>query len=387
MSRSAKMDLNLKALKWARQNINLKPEELPSKLFREQIKEIESGKKKLTLIQANKLAKCYGVSVYFFYQAPKHEKFITEIPDFRSASHQKNYSSSLRMLIQKMKQRQDWLREYLQTEKAKPLSFVGSYNVKAKSQKLADDIIKTFFNSRDEFNKFKKGKDKKDFLNEFIKKLSMHNIIVLKCASFNNNSIHQKEAQGFLLVDKYAPFIFINSKDHPTAQIFTLMHELAHLFIGEEGVSGGLLKKNHSSKIETFCNEVASKTLLSDKELEKNLKPVADQAIRDVSKKHFISSLSILLRLKSSKKITTNQFNKMWEDSKKEIQDYFEKQNHKSGGGHYYNTHLSRTNKKFIQIVYNAYRSESISGATASFLLNIKYNKLKPLYNKAIKAS
>ena len=383
----SKLNLNAKSLKWARENVGLDVAELPPTL-QDTVLAAERGEKKLTLKQANDLAKRYGVSIYFFYREPKSEQFITEIPDFRSLpKRQQKYSHSLRMLIQKLKQRQNWTKDYFKEEGIKPLSFVNSCATESDSQKVADKIIRTFFQSRKKYSEFRIS-NKSKYLNKWIERLAEHNVFVIRCRSASKEKkIELQDARGFVLVDKYAPFIFVNSNDHPTAQIFTLIHELAHLFIGKEGVSGEI-NKNTSNSIEKFCNQAASRVLLTDEELDQSLIQPSKEEIKKVSQKYLISSLSILLRLKEAKKINDEEFQSMWSSAQKEMKEFLISSQKllksKKGGGSYYNTEISRSNKKFVKLVYNAYRSEFISGSVASSLLNVKYTNLKKLYKKSV---
>src|SRR3546814_121835 len=67
----------------------------------------------------------------------------------------------------------------------------------------------------------------------------------------------------FALADPIAPFVVINDRDAKTAWSFTLLHEVAHLWIGATGVSGG----HFEGSTEQFCNDVASSFLLPPREL------------------------------------------------------------------------------------------------------------------------
>ena len=409
MSFSPKISLNCQTLKWARENAGLEYNDIHD-IGISRIKNLEKGKDQPTLTEANILAKYYGVSVNIFYFSPPKQK-ISDLTDFRQFAgadikKNKNYSKELRLLINKFQQRQNWLRDYCKEEKVKSLRFVNSVQISYNTQKVADKIVSSFFNSREDYLSFHKGKvliedklkirkkNKEKFLSTLIKKLGGHGIIVLKCKGFDNeNSIKLEEARGFILTDKYTPFIFLHSEDHITAQIFTLIHELVHLFIDEPGVIGEL-SKNSFNKVEKFCNQVASRFLLTEKELSfyfnlkrknKNLKILKEEIteiITKLSNKFFISKLSILLRLKEQKIIVESLFNSLWKEFKTEMEDWIENnqmQMKKNEGGNFYSTMVSRTNREFIKIVYSAYQTQNITGSQASSLLNLKVDKFRSL--------
>ena len=408
MSFSPKLNLNYQTLKWARKNAGLVHSDI-SDIKTRHIKDLESGRVQPTLNEAYTLADCYGVPLNIFYFPPP-KKSISDLTDFRQVSKEKrggnkSYSKELRLLINKLQQRQNWLKDYFKEEKVKPLSFVHSVKINDNTQRVANKIVNSFFNSRKEYLKFHEEKKlieeslkirkkrKQKNLSTLIKKLGNYGVIVLKCKAFNNeNRIELKEARGFILSDKYAPFIFLHSEDYITAQIFTLIHELAHLFINESGVVGELSK--NSNKIEKFCNQVASRFLLTEKELsssfdlEKNdnksemSKEKITKIIKKVSDKFFISKLSVLLRLKEQQIIKDNLFNSLWSEFYTEMEEWISKNKEKTkdqSGGNYYNTMVSRTNRDFIKIVYSAYQTKNITGSQASSLLNLKVDNFKTL--------
>lgn len=77
------------------------------------------------------------------------------------------------------------------------------------------------------------------------------------------------EFRGFALVDEYAPLIFINGADFTSAQMFTLIHELVHIWIGEGGVSNFEAMQPLPIEIERYCNAVAAEVLVPRAELTK----------------------------------------------------------------------------------------------------------------------
>ena len=410
MSFSPKLNLNYQTLKWARENAGLAHSDISGIDIRD-IKDLESGRVQPTLNEAYTLANCYGVPLNIFYFPPP-KKSISDITDFRQffkekkGKTNKSYSKELRLLINKLQQRQNWLNGYFKEEKVKALSFVHSVKTNHHTQTTANKIVSSFFNSREKYLNFHREeslvkniprirkKAKERFLSTLIKKLGSYGIIVLKCKGFNNeNSIELKEVRGFVLSDKYAPFVFLHSEDHVTAQIFTLIHELVHLFIDESGVVGEL-SKNSSNKTEKFCNQVASRFLLTERELSSHfnlkennnkLKMSKEKTIRiikEVSNKFFISKLSVLLRLKEQGLITGSLFNSLWNEFHTQMKEWISKNKKKMAkqeGGNFYNTMLSRTNRSFIKIVYSAYQTKNITGSQASSLLNLKIDKFKNL--------
>ena len=413
MSFSPKLNLNYQTLKWARENAGFELSDIHN-IDSKRLEQLENGKDKPTLKETNTLADLYGISSNIFYFPPPKQS-ILDITDFRQFHRKKGkkYSKELRLLINKLQQRQNWLKGYFIEEKVKPLSFVNSVKTNSSIQKTADKMIKIFFSSRQHYLKFHKEEKMKDnipklskkskekFLSTLIEKFGNYGVVIVKCRGFNNeNGIELEEARGFILSDKYAPFIFLHSKDYITAQIFTLIHELAHLFINESGIVGEL-QKDHSNKIEKFCNQVASRFLLTESELsmyfglkqelnKKIPKETVIKTVDKVSKRFFISKLSVLIRLKEQKIIKDSLFNHLWNEFYTEMTQWIQnrdekiikrKEENNPSAGNFYNTMISRTNKTFIKIVYSAYETNNITGSQASSLLNVKVDNFKNLIN------
>jgi Zn-dependent peptidase ImmA (M78 family) len=82
--------------------------------------------------------------------------------------------------------------------------------------------------------------------------------------------------RGFALADDVAPFVAVNANDSKGAQSFTMIHELAHLWLGLTGVSG----RDGEREVEKFCNDVAGEFLLPSPELDQ-LKIIEANGISD----------------------------------------------------------------------------------------------------------
>jgi Zn-dependent peptidase ImmA (M78 family) len=107
------------------------------------------------------------------------------------------------------------------------------------------------------------------------------------------------EFRGFALADDYAPLIFVNGADGKAAQMFTLAHELVHIWIDESGVSNLRQTFAPDGGIERFCNAVAAKVLVPDEDVEE-FWPQArskESPWEWLGKRFKLSSLVVLRRL------------------------------------------------------------------------------------------
>lgn len=100
----------------------------------------------------------------------------------------------------------------------------------------------------------------------------------------------------------YAPFIFINSQDWTAPQLFTLVHELAHIWIAETGISNDLepdiKNKDKLHPVELLCNLIAANALMPRKYIS-SLDPLVFQNSKEVygvAKNFGVSSFALLVR-------------------------------------------------------------------------------------------
>jgi len=145
------------------------------------------------------------------------------------------------------------------------------------------------------------------------------------------------EFRGFALSDKYAPLIFINSKDAKAAQLFTLAHELVHIWLGLSGVSNLVLTRSPDIEIERFCNKVAAELLVPIEELKAAWADNAGAAdkITLTARQFRVSSLVILRRLYDAGYLTYEAFQQLYTA---EMMQFNQVATNKEGGGDFYRT-------------------------------------------------
>lgn len=204
---------------------------------------------------------------YFFLPEPPEESL--PVSDFRTVDDApvRQPSPNLLDTIYGMQQRQSWLRDYLIEEGADPKAFVGSFDLHSDPKQVAQAMRGGLGLQSGWAGQARTWSDALMVLRECIEGLG---ILIVFNGVVNNDS-HRKldpqEFRGFVLSDKYAPLVFINGADFKGAQMFTLAHELAYIWIGEEGVSNLDDLQPPAVEVEIFCNKVAAEFLIPEDEL------------------------------------------------------------------------------------------------------------------------
>ena len=141
------------------------------------------------------------------------------------------------------------------------------------------------------------------------------------------NNTHRQlsvdEFRGFALSDPYAPLVFINSRDSKGAQMFTLAHELVHIWLGVSGVSNLEATYAPNHRIERFCNRVAAEVLVPAIELRTEWPTARTQSrpLASLAQRFKVSSLVLLRRLRDLRFISEAQFERQYADEEKRFQE------------------------------------------------------------------
>ena len=248
-------------LRWARERAGMEVEALERRFPK--YHEWESGTALPTLKQVEKLANATHAPVgYFFLTEPPHESL--PIPDLRTVGSLPvdQPSPNLLSTIYQCQQRQEWYREFARAEAEASLPFIGSVTTASDVDRVATRIR----NSLDlDLATQATLPTWTEAMRCFIETADALGVLVMVNGIVGNNT-HRKldpdEFRGFALVDDLAPLIFINGADTKAAQMFTLAHELAHLWLGQSALSDSTPNSIPSDRIEAWCNRVAAELLV-----------------------------------------------------------------------------------------------------------------------------
>ncbi len=213
------------------------------------------GERHPTLKQIEDFAKATHAPVgYLFLAEPPVERI--PIPDLRTMGGGRIAQPSPDLLdtLYLCQQRQEWYRDYARTTREAPLSFVGSVTVKTDAETAAADLRRALDFDLDER---RRAPTWTDALRSFIEQADSLGVLVMVSGIVGNNT-HRKldpeEFRGFALSDDLAPLVFVNGADTKAAQMFTLAHELAHVWLGESALSDAGPLSAPPQAVEAWCS-------------------------------------------------------------------------------------------------------------------------------------
>jgi Zn-dependent peptidase ImmA (M78 family) len=375
-------------LKWARESARMTEQIAAAKVSSSigKLKEWEEGISQPTIRQAQILAKSYKRPFALFF-LPDIPRDFMPLQDFRKSGSKSLTTSSI-FIIREIQQKQRWISDVYSENQEEKLPFVGRFNINDNPQKVANDILQTL-NINPLFYKSDNP------IKEWIDTAETNGIFISRTSFINSRlKLDSEELQGFAIADPHAPFVFVNSEDWNAPQLFTLVHELAHIWIAETGISNevepNLKQKDKFHPVELFCNEVAANALMPN-EIILDFDTSFFQSSKDVfkiAKQLGVSSFALLVRALNLNIISVATYQNLKKQADIDFAEYLrkevekkakQKEREKQGGPNYFLLQLNRNSRLFTQTVLDAFRGGFIEPTLASNLLNVQVTKFQKL--------
>lgn len=342
-----KISLQPTLLRWARERAGLSVDMLAQKMSVKPEKVTaweENGE--LTFKQAQKLADVTHTPFgYLYLPAPPQEAL--SIHDFRTVGSDavRQPSPDLLETLDQAEQIQSWFRDELLMRGQEPLTFVGSLPTDMPVETAADRIRQVVG-----FDVSRNARNWEEALNLQIEQIEATGVLVMRNSVVGNNNYRKlsvDEFRGFALADEYAPLIFINGSDSKGAQMFTLAHELVHIWVGASGVSNLDQTYADHDQVEGFCNQVAAELLVPAAELSQAWDEANFQEdwLQPLTQRFKVSTLVVLRRLNDRDLISRRAFQQRYQAEVERFQVTAEE---RTGGGNFYKTQGSRFSNQFL---------------------------------------
>lgn len=365
-----RVDVKPELLDWAIER-SCGREEILSERF-PKIEEWRSGKSRPTLRQLEKFANLARVPVGYLYLTEPPDEPLP-ITDMRTLGSQgiRRPSPDLLDTIYLCQQRQAWYHDYAERTGERTRNYVGSASTEDEPAAVAEAIRNTLTFTLDDQ---KACKNWEVALRLFIAKAEEAGLLVMisgVVASNTSRPLNIDEFRGFALSDKLAPLVFVNGVDSKAAQMFTLAHELSHIWLGESALSD-LSQKSLAIATEKWCNQVAAELLVPLKSLRNELgREDAIDSVDHLAGVFKVSTLVILRRLRDAGRITENEFRRAYAIRLSRFKSRL-----KSEGGDFYRTQLSRVGRRFARALVGSALEGQTLFRDAFRMLGVKNDKI-----------
>jgi Zn-dependent peptidase ImmA (M78 family) len=364
---TSRVPVNAELLKWAYNRSNKKD------ILHNRFKKLDEwldGDLSPTLRQLEDFSNATSTPLgYFFLQHPPEEEL--PIPHYRSvrAGDKEKSSPDLIETLYTMQRRQDFMKDYFEKYTGEPLSYVSSYK-DFSAVELANKICDLLEIEKDWARKLKNFQEAFRYL---IDKCERQRILVMVNGIVGSNThrpLNVEEFRGFVLVDDMAPLIFINGADAKSAQIFTLIHEVAHILIGSSAIVEASPLNVVDESVEKLCNAATAEVLCPSIPFIREWHTHYGDGVvyKTLGKVFKVSSLVIARRALELRCITKKEFFEFYEQY---LEESMEKSS-ASSGGDFYNTTRIRLGDLFSKAVIYETRTGNIQYTDAYKLTGLK---------------
>lgn len=359
---TVKVNIQPTIISWAMSQTD--EDKLGAKLL-SNIKQWLDGTKTPTFNQIEEFSRKANIPLgYFFLQTPPIENI--ELLEYRTIDSVElaNPSRDLIDTINEMERVQDWMKQYRQDTGFDALRFVGCLKGQKEPEYIAECIRKELDL---ELKWYDKCENLRDSFNYIRGQLDESGVLVMLNGIVGKNThrvLNIEEFRAFVMVDEWAPLIFINNADSQGAKLFSLFHEIAHIWLGEDDLYNDRRNSNNIKPLEVLCNAVASELMVPLEVFVKEWNSISEKDKQEKIKllaKNFKCSESVIAR----KALDIDKIDKqLYDDIVEEAIEAYKtmKENKGTGGGDYYNTAKNRLDRYFVRAL-----CESITSGRTTF--------------------
>jgi Zn-dependent peptidase ImmA (M78 family) len=312
---------------------------------------------------------------FLFLEEPPVE--TVPIPDFRTISDRPVaaggavVSADLLDVIYACERRQEWYRDNQLLEGEAPLPFVGVASTTDAVDDVAGQMRQVFDWTAQSRAACRTSDAASTWLGERAEAAGVLVMVSGIVGSNTHRTLDPQEFRGFALADRYAAVVFVNGADSKAAQVFTLAHELAHLWLGETALSDLDPQSIRSNAVERWCNQVAAEFLVPMAEFRQRFDPRAGlrAQLRPLAEHFRVSSQVILGRVREAGALRWDEYLTELDVERQRVAAFLAD---RGGGGNHYNTKPVQVSQRFAQALIASTLEGRTPYAEAFRLLEVK---------------
>lgn len=353
----------------------------------------KSGERLPTINQLEKFASASYTPFGFFFldSAPVDQ---LPIPDFRTVADKQVRQPSPNLLdtVHAMERRQEWMGEFLQSQGEPENQFVGWIS----GPTFDSDAIERYAHLMRRFLDLNEDwasacRNWSEALSFLRTKVESRGVAVVTNGVVGNNThraLDPTEFRGFVLVDRYAPLVFINGADSKAAQMFTLAHEIAHVCLGTSAAFDLKNLEPADDQKERFCNQLAAEFLVPRIQFLQHWQALAtnsSQPFEALAQQFKVSQLVIARRASDLGLVKKKDYYAFYGAYLNA--EHFKAANAGSTGGDFYRTQNQRIGRLFARTLLSAINSGSLGYDEAYKLTGLSGATFQKFFNKMREAS
>jgi len=370
---SVRVEVRPSVLEWARARSGVAPEDWDRRFPR--FAAWLAGDVSPTLKQLEDFARKTHTPVGFlFLDEPPVEP--VPIPDFRTVGDrpvgaEEVVSADLLDVVYTAQARQEWYRDHQLLNGEPPLGFVGTVTTATPPEQAAAAMSEVLAWDAEARERCRTWDDALTRLRENAEVAGVLVMISGIVGSDTHRKLDPGEFRGFALADPYAVLVFINGADSKAAQVFTLAHELAHLWLGETALSDLDPASLRTNVVERWCNQVAAELLVPMEDFRAAFDPTADLRgqLQPLAEQFRVSTQVILGRVREAGHLSWDQYLHELDLERERIAAIVAE---RGSGGNYYNTKPVQVGKRFARALVASAMEGQTSYTEAFRLLGLK---------------